>query len=127
MKIEVSAKLDTRGFDRVLKHGPARMDDATRKVAEELRDDIRAHWSPASPSSPGEPPAVVSGALHRSARVRPSSAKGWVMKYKVVFEVGHGKYLEKGTGRMAERPFLKPAIKRARRNMRKHYLIMFKG
>ena len=127
MRIDISAKLDTRGFDRVLRNGPDRMDEATQRVAKEVLDDVREHWSGVYPpaSTAGKPPAIRSGKLHRSGRVRAGSTKGWTMQYRVVFEVGYAQFLEKGTQRMAERPFLKPAIIRARKNVKKRYKVLF--
>jgi hypothetical protein len=126
MNIQVYAKLDTRGFDRLLRNGPANNERATRRLAEELRDDIREHWSGLYPpaSSPGEPPAKRSGKLDRSVRARPGRAH-WIARAKVVIEVGYGKFLENGTQRMAERPFMRPAIQRLRKNAKKHYAILF--
>src|SRR5688572_23153044 len=108
MHIRVEASLDTRGFDNVLRKGPARLDAATERVAKDLLDDVREHWSGVYPpaSSPGETPAIRSGALHKSGRVRRAGGGGFARAYRVVFEIGYGKFLEKGTGRMSPRPFL---------------------
>lgn len=129
MNIRVEAQLNTRGLDNVLRKGPARVDAATERVARDLLDDVREHWSGVYPpaSAAGETPAIRTGNLHKSGRVRRSGGGGFTQAYRVVFEIGYGKFLEKGTGRMAARPFLQPAMTRAKRKMRKRYLILFDG
>lgn len=126
MDIRVNAKLDTRGFDRLLRNGPANNAAATERMAREILDDIKAHWSPVSPSEPGSPPAYGSGQLHRSGRVR-HGASHWISRFRVVFEVGYAKFLELGTKRMAARPFLKPAVARMRKSAKKHYRALFRS
>lgn len=122
--IRVRTTVSTKGFDKLLQEVPVRVEAATKAVAQEIIDDVRQHWSAVSPSSPGSPPAVVSGKLDNSGRAR--FVKGGLLaEYRAVFEAGHAKFLEHGTRNMAERPFLKPALVRARRRLRKHYAVVF--
>lgn len=82
------------------------------KMATETRDDIKDNWSPSSPSSPGQPPAVVTGDLDKSMTARADGAD-WIVKYGMIY----GTFLEFGTPRMAARPFMRPAAERASRRI----------
>jgi HK97 gp10 family phage protein len=99
-----------------------------RTAAEYLARDIRVSF-PASgaagtrsgggdrgnPSAPGEIPHVQTGHLKRNIGVQ-SMVKG---TYRVGTgvgnkeSVGYALWLEKGTSRMAARPFLRPGLKRS--------------
>ncbi len=56
-------------------------------------------------SAPGEPPAVLSGALIRSIQTEFGPLWG-----SIVTDREYGPYLEDGTSRMAARPWMEPAI-----------------
>lgn len=71
----------------------------------------KEHMSPESPSSPGEPPAVVTGQLRASIGHQVVEEDGKVVGYVgVPAAVPYGEYLEFGTSRMQPRPFLNPAL-----------------
>ncbi len=57
-------------------------------------------------SAPGEPPAVVTSALHASGHVEPWGNR----RVDAVFDAPHAVPLEFGTVHMAARPFLGPAV-----------------
>lgn len=81
-----------------------------QRTGDAINDHVQTHWSASSPSSPGHPPAVVTGELKNSIRVVRMSAN----HYRVVVMAEHGLYLEFGTSRMAPRPFLSPAVEAVR-------------
>lgn len=67
------------------------------------------HMTPDGPSSPGEPPAVVTGRLRASITMRVESEDGKPAGY-VGTNVEYASSLEYGTSKMAPRPFLVPAL-----------------
>lgn len=84
-----------------------------QKTGDAIETHVQQHWSASSPSSPGNPPAVVTGELKNSIRVVRMSAR----HYRVVVLAEHGLYLEFGTSRMAPRPFLTPAVEAVKPRM----------
>ena len=64
-----------------------------------------------SPSRPGQPPARESGELLLSIRIEMDDNR---LGARVGSNLDYASYLELGTRRMAERPFLLPALERAR-------------
>jgi HK97 gp10 family phage protein len=87
---------------------------AAYESAEELRNEVVRTVSNASPSSPGQPPGVVTGQLRNSVFADPVAGVG---SNRVTIEVGarapYAGFLEFGTSKMAPRPFLRPAVARA--------------
>lgn len=63
------------------------------------------------PSRPGEPPNRDTGTLDRSIVVRPFPDKLLVV---VAATAAYALFLELGTRRMAERPYMRPAVKAKR-------------
>jgi hypothetical protein len=89
-----------------------KVDKTVKDAAHEIVKDIRDSWSSSSPSSPGNPPAVVTGELDRSMGVERVGIG--------VFKIGASNEialkalsLEYGTQNMAARPYLRPALRRA--------------
>lgn len=80
-------------------------------------------------SAPGEPPANFSGSLRQSIDFDVVGADRMQFGVKEKFQnrkgtpggVKYGKYLELGTNKMDERPYLLPTIKSNYRNIRKHF------
>ena len=64
-----------------------------------------------SPSKPGEPPAKESGELIQSIRIELDADE---LGAKVGSNLEYASFLELGTRRTSERPFLLPALERAR-------------
>lgn len=108
-------------------------DEFLETMGEWIVDDIQTHWFPTSPSPKqgGTAPAVDTGNLDSSVRLEQgfrgsggrfaSKAQAKTLFIRVNTAEGdnpmnRGNYavaLEEGTGRMAERPFLAPAMERA--------------
>lgn len=66
-----------------------------------------------SPSAPGEPPGVVTGALRASIHVEEISE----FKRAIVTGVDYAAHLEFGTEKMAPRPFMAPMANYLQRNV----------
>jgi HK97 gp10 family phage protein len=111
-------------IDKLLK----RVDKNAERIVDEAGDDvaadIRRSWSTSSPSSPGSPPAVVTGELDRSVVAIPEHSMSTGRKRNYIRAMAkHASHLEYGTRKMAARPFMRPAMHRAR----KKYRGRFKG
>ena len=80
--------------------------------AEELRNEIRDGLQTGpSPSQPGEPPTDRSGSLTDSIQVHTEESG---LRATVRSNLDYAAYLEFGTINMAARPFMRPALERAR-------------
>lgn len=106
----VSIKLDTEVLDRLAREAGARADRACGEVAFTYEGDVKDHFT-TSPSSPGEPPGVVSGQLKNSVQARKIRDRYWI----VAVGAAHGAFMEHGTARIAARPFMRPAAERIAR------------
>lgn len=73
----------------------------------------KENMTPESPSSPGEPPAVVTGTLRASITHRVDDEDSEPVGY-VGTGVKYAQPLEFGTSKMAARPFLFPALEKNR-------------
>lgn len=117
-----TSKLDI--LDRLFRK---EVSDTLRAIAEETRDDVKANWSSSSPSAPGAPPAVVTGALDASVQTDQQRGSIFEKPYTaVVVEEPYGVYLEEGTGIISPRPFLAPAAGRAARRMNTSFQIVIR-
>ena len=68
------------------------------------------------PSKPGDPPMADTGALARSIHVARKSRKS--VSARGVADAPHAMALEYGTSKMAERPFMRPAVARVEPKMK---------
>lgn len=111
-EISVNVKTVYSRIDEILATAPKKIDEINYDAAYEMRNYIESHWSGFYPpaSSPGNPPAVRSGRLNRSLRIVPHR-RGKIIGYRLIAETPYSGYLEQGTEKMAERPFLKPAAR----------------
>lgn len=133
--ITVTFKKDTTGLDYLDKHQDDFLDDALRKVSEYVVDYIKSNWTATSPSSPGEPPAVVSGTLDASVSTEAAgrSAGGQFTSSKHVHtrvvhvKAPYANILEYGSAKMAPRPFVRPALDAARPEMKRQIIARFKS
>ena len=112
MSTGVRITLDKRKLDQIARNLPGRVSDWLDGVAQEIVNDIKLSFG-TSPSSPGDPPGVDTGALRASMR--------WVSEaqfVRVVYDgVEYGVYLEYGTSRMSARPFINPVFEDWRRKI----------
>lgn len=74
--------------------------------AEVMVTEIVDNWSPQSPSSPYDAPAIDTGRLNRETR------RAKVQRMKLEFSTPYAVFLEYGTRRMLPRPFVVPAFLR---------------
>ncbi len=117
-------RLNTTVLDKLLSVLPYRADRLLAETAENITNDIDAHWSQVSPSSPGNPPAVVTEELKRSATIEllPGSERSKIAK-QLTYKADHASFTEYGTlnkdgsTRMAPRPWFRPAMLRARQSI----------
>lgn len=119
--------------NELLKRLEYRADWLLEECAEELRDDIKEHftdpgdwrkWKSKSnyktwhwSAKPYTPPAIDTGELQDSIDFDMSSSAGTLVKWRVA-RVGStilkGKWQEFGTSRFLPRPFIRPAFNRYR-------------
>lgn len=109
----------------LISQASVKADQVCHDTASAIIDDIQASWSPTSPSEPGTPPAVVTGTLDESIRLR-KTGYGDKLQYRVYAEVYYGALLEGGTVKMDARPFLKPAAERAATDFADNMTVVFK-
>jgi hypothetical protein len=106
-------KLEDRGLKLLIRTVPGKAGQIVRKVA----FDVQAHWmtnmSSNTPSSPGQPPGIVTGNLKNSSSV------GMRDEQTAEFRVGadYADDLEFGTMDMAPRPSIAPAIEAVSKNL----------
>lgn len=114
MPFEFSA--DFSGWDSLLTRMPQSTADVLEDIADAIVfDEIQGHWSGSSPSSPGNPPAVVTGALDQSITSY-QIAGGFNPAFQIdASGMDYAGYLEDGTSKMAARPFFAPAMERAKK------------
>lgn len=123
---DIEIRLNTEALDRLIREIPGRADQVTAIAADLVVNDIRSHWSGHSPSAPGDSPAVASGELDASI-VATKIAGGDRPTYQVTGTAGHAVFLEKGTRKMARRPFIYPAMQRMRSELAGVFKLLFKA
>ena len=103
---------------------PGRAEEVIAKLAKDCERDMKENMSANSPSMPGEPPAVVTGALKSSIVAIP--VLGEDLAWQVVVggpNANYAVHLEYGTEnadgheRMAARPFVLPSVRRIANNI----------
>lgn len=100
-----SLTIDKRKLDEINDKLPGRAKMVLQKLAFDAQAWWQTHFSPSSPSLPGQPPAVVTGRLKNSPRVRDEGDK-MVLEITAPYAMA----LEFGTAYMAPRPSLGPAV-----------------
>lgn len=100
-------------------------DRLVRMMAFDCQGETVMNFSNESPSRPGTPPGIDTGALKNSIHVQPLG-KG---TYATADGVTYGIDLEFGTIKMAARPFMLPAFERTVNKFDKNreYTKVFKG
>lgn len=99
-------KLEDRGLKLLIREVPARRRQVLMKLAFNVQAHFMTNMSSSSPSSPGSPPAVVTGNLKNSSSV------GMRDENTAEFRVG-AEYilpLEFGSATVAPRPSVVPAV-----------------
>ena len=101
-------KADTKILDRLLRAVPGRADDITGKTAHDIQKAAvnSMKGGGGAPSSPGEPPHRQIGNLVNSAYTKKIKVALW----ETGFATEYALPLEKGTSRMAARPYLGPQV-----------------
>ena len=99
-------KLEDRGLKLLIKNAPGMGGRLVRKVAFDVQAYWMTHMSSSSPSSPGQPPAVVTGNLKNSSSVGMRDEN--TAEFRVAADYADD--LEFGTVDMAARPSVAPAI-----------------
>lgn len=112
MSADLQVTLDTSGIDRILATEPGRVEAFLDWFAESVVTDIVLSFG-TSPSSPGQPPGVDTGALRASIRWEKTGA----LERTIMDGVEYGQYLEDGTSKMAARPFFRPVFDAAQQRI----------
>lgn len=111
-------------IDKLLRLADKNAEAIVDETAEDGAKYIRAHWSGASPSAPGSPPAVVSGELDKSVIAIPEHSLSSGKKRSLLRAMAkYARPLEFGTHTMKARPFMRPAM----HYLRKTFKGRFKG
>lgn len=125
MKIDINFRFDRNIVNNKAKKLTESTNLATYQSAIDLLNDIQKSWSSNSPSSPGNPPAVVTGQLSDSGMIEDLST-GTKSIYRVYFKAKHARFMEYGTPTVAPRPFLYPAAKRNGKKFRQRLKVVMK-
>lgn len=122
VRLDIEFEFDARVLDALIQSSAERQSRFLRRLAASIVNDIVQSFGTSPPgrrygthvaSAPGYPPNVDTGALRNSMRWE-EVAPGTVY---VMDGVEYGAYLELGTEKMAARPFMGPAIERARQGL----------
>ena len=97
--------INKRKLDEILRNTPDQINDWMDGVAQEIVNDIKLSFG-TSPSRPGDPPGVDTGALRASMRW----ARGGQYQRIIHDGVEYGVFLEYGTSKIAARPFVSPVF-----------------
>jgi len=108
----VNFTADFSGMDKLLREEPGKVGRFLDWMAESIVTDAKLSMGE-SPSAPGGPPGVDTGALRASITWEPTAH----FERTVSDGVDYGIYLEYGTEKMAARPWMVPAFARAQERM----------
>ena len=103
MSTDFQWHLDDREMRELIQNTPDKLDAWLREVATEILGDIVESFG-TSPSVPGDPPGVDTGALRASMKVEQDGD----LRYLLMDGVEYGVHLELGTEKMEARPFITP-------------------
>lgn len=137
--IKIRMKTDTSRLDRLERNIAGNTMDALTEAGEALKADIRSHWSIQSPSSPGNPPAVLTGNLDSSVEVdrqgrdvlgRFAGKDALVLFVRIDTTKGDNPLGRKEYASVLEdemnRPFVQPAVDRMSQNFPHFFRRIFK-
>ena len=97
--------LDTTKMDDLIRNIPARIDTFLAEASDEIVTEIQESFG-TSPSSPGDPPGVITGALKDSVEAMKDADGSFI----VLVGEDYGRDLEFGTETIAPRPFMTPVF-----------------
>lgn len=120
MPAGIAVKLDLKRLEEIRRNNPGRADQIVGTIAFDMEADLKANMSSGSPSSPGSPPAVDTGALKSSIHAERLGPMLW----RVVDGVLYGVMLEFGTRKMRARPFFTPSAKRMEKKIASFFKAM---
>ncbi len=101
-------RIDTSVLDRLVRVEPEKVERFLDWMAESIVTDVKLSFG-SSPSAPGQPPGVDTGALRASMTWENTGPQ----ERTISDGVEYGIYLEDGTEKMGARPFMGPAFGRA--------------
>jgi hypothetical protein len=116
MTSQYTVTVDTRKLDQIRRTAPQKAQRILRTIALDGEADVKRSFG-TSPSSPGEPPGVDTGALRASIHTEKLDN----FTQAIVCGVDYGAYLEFGTSRMAARPFFAPMAMRLQLNIDSYF------
>lgn len=122
--VNVDIRLDATVLQRILKRVPENAAKASLETAEDIVADIRAKWSGHFPpaSAPGDTPAIRSTTLDTSVFAVPQESLGsGKVQSQLTVAAPYAGDLEYGTRKMAARPFIRPALKRAEKTFGRRF------
>ncbi len=104
----IAIKLNKAKLEQLEREVPGRAGKVVQKIAQDVEAYAKDHMSAQSPSNPGDPPGVDTGALKNSIIAEPDDSRPntWIVHDGVTY----GYWLEYGTPKMAARPWMLPAI-----------------
>jgi len=135
--MKIKMKSDFTILDGGMRRLQPMVEKTMSESVESIINRIRYNWSSASPSSPGQPPAVVSGNLDESIKSdntgRSSAgqfAKGSdISMWFIRVEADYGAALEYGdpSKNLAPRPYIAPAVLAEQEDIGSKFTIGFNG
>jgi phage gpG-like protein len=99
----IKVTLDKRVLEQIRRSTPQKVGNAVRAAALEGERYVKQSFT-TSPSSPGEPPGIDTGALRASIHVETVNAN----TRAIATSTDYAAYLEFGTSRMSARPYMMP-------------------
>lgn len=120
----IDIQLNDDGLRWLEQNGASLKNTVVGKVAFDAVADAQTSFTAGSPSAPGQPPAVVTGAYRASIRARKLDEgvyeiRAAGLKYPLA--------LEFGTVRMRPRPLFKPVLRRAKARLREAFRQTIEG
>jgi hypothetical protein len=113
---DIEVIVDKTKLERLIRTAPRKAELALDTLSFDGERDVKQSFG-TSPSSPGSPPGVDTGALRASIHVEKPSR--WIRR--IVTGTEYAIHLEYGTSKMAARPFMMPMAMRLRKKADKAF------
>lgn len=113
---EVYIVMDTTRLDDIAKQAPKDIQERNRKFAEDMVDRVQASFGD-SPSRPGDPPGIVTGAEKAGVHAVQVSPTEWAVQTSEPYD----SFMEYGTRHIAPRPFMRPVYEDLRNEVDDRY------